>query len=63
MNIDIAFLPCNQPYTMTPAQVAKAAKTIKPKILFPYHYSQTPVKHVVELLAGSGIDVRIRNYQ
>ena len=62
-DIDIAFLPCNQPYTMTPEQVAKAAKTIKPKVLFPYHYSSTPIKRVAELLAGSGIDVRIRNYQ
>ena len=62
-DIDVAFLPCNQPYTMKPEQVAKAARTIKPKVLFPYHYSQTPVKRVAELLAGSGIDVRIRNYQ
>ena len=62
-DIDIAFLPCNQPYTMTPEQVAKAARTIKPKVLFPYHYSQTPIKRVAELLARSGIDVRIRNYQ
>ena len=62
-NIDVAFLPCNQPYTMTPEQLAKAARTIKPKVLFPYHYSQTPVKQVADLLAGSGIDVRIRNYQ
>ena len=62
-DIDVAFLPCNQPYTMTPQQVAKAAKTIKPKVLFPYHYSATPVKRVAELLAGTSIDVRIRNYQ
>ena len=62
-DIDIAFLPCNQPYTMTPEQVAKAARTIKPKVLFPYHYSQTPIKQVADLLTGSGIDVRIRNYQ
>ena len=62
-DIDVAFLPCNQPYTMTPEQVAKAARTIKPKVLFPYHYSETPVQKVVDLLAGSGIDVRIRNYQ
>ena len=62
-DIDVAFLPCNQPYTMTPEQVAKAARTIKPKVLFPYHYSQTPIKQVSDLLAGSGIDVRIRNYQ
>ena len=62
-DIDIAFLPCNQPYTMTPEQVAKAARTIKPKVLFPYHYSQTPIKRVAELLADMSIDVRIRNYQ
>ena len=62
-DIDGAFLPCNQPYTMTPEQVAKAARTIKPKVLFPYHYSQTPIKQVADLLTGSGIDVRIRNYQ
>ena len=62
-DIDIAFLPCNQPYTMTPEQVAKAARTFKPKVLFPYHYSQTPIKRVAELLADMSIDVRIRNYQ
>ena len=62
-DIDVAFLPCNQPYTMTPEQVAKAAKTIKPKTLFPYHYSDTPVKRVAELLKGESIDVRIRNYK
>ena len=37
-NIDIAFLPCNQPYTMTTSQLVRAAKIIKPKVLFPYHY-------------------------
>ena len=62
-DIGVAFLPCNQPYTMTPEQLAKAARTIKPKVLFPYHYSQTPIKQVADLLTGSGIDVRIRNYQ
>jgi len=62
-DINIAFLPCNQPYTMTPEQVAKAARTIKPKVLFPYHYSQTPIKRVMDLLSDTSIDVRIRNYQ
>ena len=62
-DIDVAFLPCNQPYTMTPEQVAKAAKAIKPKVLFPYHYSETPIKRVAELLADTSIDVRIRNYR
>ena len=61
--VDVAFLPCNQPYTMTPEQVAKAARTIKPKVLFPYHYSETPVSRVAELLSDTSIDVRIRPYR
>ena len=61
--IDIAFLPCNQPYTMTPEQLVKAAKTIKPRVLFPYHYSDTPIRKLQFMLSGTGIDVRIRNYQ
>lgn len=62
-NIDIAFLPCNLPFTMTPEQLAEAAKTIRPKVLFPYHYGKTDILQVVNLLEGSGIDVRIRQYQ
>ena len=62
-DIDIAFLPCNQPYTMTPEQLVNAAKIIKPKVLFPYHYNTTPVHKISMQLAGSGIDVRIRDYK
>ena len=60
-DIDIAFLPCNQPYTMTPDQLVRAAKTIKPKVLFPYHYGQTDLSGVAEKLKD--IDVRIRHYE
>ena len=62
-DIDIAFMPCNQPYTMTTEQLVKAAKTVKPKVLFPYHYGQTDVKGVPSQLKDSGIDVRIRHYE
>ncbi|MBO7137137.1 MAG: MBL fold metallo-hydrolase [Bacteroidaceae bacterium] len=62
-NIDIAFLPCNQPYTMTTEQLVKAAKTIKPKVLFPYHYGQTDVSTLPAQLKESGVDVRIRHYE
>ena len=62
-DIDIAFLPCNQPYTMTTEQLVKAAKTIKPKVLFPYHYGQTNVGGIASQLKDSGIDVRIRHYE
>ena len=60
-NIDIAFLPCNQPYTMTTEQLVKAAKIIQPKVLFPYHYGQTNVSTIPSQLTG--IDVRIRHYE
>ena len=62
-DIDIAFLPCNQPYTMTPDQLVRAAKVIKPKVLFPYHYGQTDLSSIPAQLEGTGIDVRIRHYE
>lgn len=62
-NIDAAFLPCNQPYTMTPEQLARMAKIINPKVLYPYHYGNTPIGQVSKLLEGTTINVRIRNMQ
>ena len=62
-DIDIAFLPCNQPFTMTPDQLVKAAKMVKPKVLFPYHYGDTDVSEMPALLKEDGIDVRIRHYE
>ena len=62
-DISIAFLPCNQPYTMTIEQAANAAKIIKPKVLFPYHYNATPVNKLIPQLSREGIKVLIRNYQ
>jgi L-ascorbate metabolism protein UlaG (beta-lactamase superfamily) len=62
-DIDIAFLPCNQPYTMTVDQLVKAANTIKPKVLFPYHYSETPIAQVRLKMVGSNVKVLIRDYK
>jgi L-ascorbate metabolism protein UlaG (beta-lactamase superfamily) len=59
--IDIAFLPMNLPYTMTPEMVADAAGAFKPKILYPYHYGKTDTSRLVELLkVQKDIEVRIR---
>jgi L-ascorbate metabolism protein UlaG (beta-lactamase superfamily) len=52
-DIDIAFLPMNLPYTMTPEMVADAAKAFKPKILYPYHYGRTDPEKLVNLLKDS----------
>lgn len=61
-NIDIAFLPCNQPYTMTVEQLIRVARIIKPKVLYPYHYSQTDISALPSLLQDDGVDVRIRPF-
>jgi len=59
--IDIAFLPMNIPFTMTPEMVKDAVLTLKPKILYPYHYGKTDTNRVVELLKDyKEIEVRIR---
>lgn len=62
-DIDIAFLPMNLPYTMSPEMAADAALMIKPDILYPYHFGSTNTDELVELLKGTGIDVRIRELQ
>jgi L-ascorbate metabolism protein UlaG (beta-lactamase superfamily) len=60
--IDVAFLPANLPYTMTPEMAAEAALSFSPKILYPYHFSDTDTSRITELLEGHPeIDVRIRN--
>ncbi|MBC8229773.1 MBL fold metallo-hydrolase [bacterium] len=60
-DIDIAFLPMNRPYTMTPQMVADAAKAFKPKILYPYHFGNTDTSELVKLLKDEKeIEVRIR---
>ena len=60
-DIDVAFLPVNQPYTMTPEQCIAAAKVICPKVLIPYHFGQTDLIALPESLPG--MDVRLRQMQ
>lgn len=59
-DIDVAFLPMNLPYTMTPEMVADAARSFMPGILYPYHFGDTDTGKIVNLLNGTGIEVRIR---
>jgi len=60
-NIDIAFLPMNLPYTMTPEMVADAAGMFRPKVLYPYHQGETDTAKLLALMKDEkDIDVRIR---
>ncbi len=60
--VDVAFLPMNLPYTMTPEMVADAVRTLKPKIVYPYHFGNTDTSRLVDLLKDvKEVEVRIRN--
>lgn len=64
-DIDIAFLPVNQPYTMTIPQVENVVRIIRPKILYPYHCGTsngliTDVSSL-EISLKDYTEVRIRN--
>ena len=62
--MDIAFLPMNLPYTMTPEMVKDAALMINPTILYPYHFGKTDTSLIVNLLKDTpSIDVRIREME
>lgn len=59
--VQVAFLPMNLPYTMTPKMVAALARALRPRILYPYHYGDTDPQRLVELLADTpAIEVRVR---
>lgn len=60
-NINVAFLPMNLPYTMTPEMVADAVRAFKPEILYPYHFGDTNTDEIIKLLKDTNITVRIRN--
>ena len=57
--VDVAFLSANQPYTMTTTQCIEAAMTIQPKVLVPYHLSDTDMQEIKNVLDSndSGIEV------
>ena len=57
--LDVAFLSANQPYTMTTTQCVEAAMTLSPKVLIPYHLSNTDSQEIKNVLDtnDSGIQV------
>jgi L-ascorbate metabolism protein UlaG (beta-lactamase superfamily) len=63
-NIYCAFLPMNVPYTMTPEMVAQAVQMFHPKILYPYHYGNTDVNQLLDLLKdNTDLEIRVRQLQ
>lgn len=61
-NIDVAFIPMNLPYTMTPQEAAEAVRAFHPKVVYPYHSRGSDVQAFEKALAGSGVEVRLRKW-
>ena len=61
-NIDVAFVPMNLPYTMTPAEAAACVQAFKPKVAIPYHFMGQNPQEFADALKGSGVEVRILNW-
>lgn len=61
-DIEAAFLPVNLPYTMTPEELAAAARVIKPRYVYPYHSRGSDLSLLSRELAGTGIEVRLRDW-
>ena len=59
--VEVAFLPMNLPYTMTPEQAGEAINTFKPAIVYPYHYGDSDLS-VLEELVGAHTEVRLANW-
>jgi L-ascorbate metabolism protein UlaG (beta-lactamase superfamily) len=61
-NIDAAFVCMNLPYTMTPEEAADAVRAFRPKVVYPYHSRNSDLTIFEKALAGTGVEVRIRNW-
>jgi L-ascorbate metabolism protein UlaG (beta-lactamase superfamily) len=61
-NIDVAFVCMNLPYTMTPEEAADAVRAFHPAIVYPYHYRNSDLAVFTRALAGTGIEVRQRDW-
>lgn len=61
-DIDVAFIPMNLPYTMTPDEAAEAVRAFHPRIAIPYHYHGQDIQKFADDLKGSGIEVRLLDW-
>ncbi len=61
-DVEVAFLPMNLPYTMTPSDAAICAVAFKPKVAYAYHYRGQDTNRFATILAGTGIEVRLRDW-
>lgn len=62
-DIDIAFVCMNLPFTMSVDTAAGAVRAFRPRVVYPYHYSNSDLNRFKRLVGGDvGVEVRLRNW-
>src|SRR5688572_5037114 len=65
-NIDMAFVPMNLQFTMSSTQAVGVVRAMRPKVVYPYHYSGNPAPDLnwfkQQVSNDLGIEVRLRNW-
>jgi L-ascorbate metabolism protein UlaG (beta-lactamase superfamily) len=60
--IDIAFVPMNPPYTMSPSEASECIQAMKPTVVYPYHYFGSDLSVFERALLDTETQVRLRNW-
>jgi L-ascorbate metabolism protein UlaG (beta-lactamase superfamily) len=61
-NIDVAFVPMNPPYTMSPTEAAACVMAMSPTVVYPYHHFGADVTVFQRALQAADIEVRLRDW-
>lgn len=62
-DIEVAFVCMNQPYTMKIGQAVSAVRAFQPRIVYPYHHSDTDIARFKQQLGQDlPIEVRLRTW-
>lgn len=61
--VDLALLPMNLPYTMTPEEAADCVRAFRPTVAVPYHYRDSDPRVFQAALEGlEGVTVALRDF-
>lgn len=60
--IDLAFLPMNLPYTMTPEEAAACVNEFRPRVVVPYHYAGSDLAAFRAGVTAEGVTVETVEY-
>jgi len=62
-DIDVSFVCMNLPFTMSVDQASDVVRAFRPKVVYPYHYSQSNVNSFKQKVGTDlGVEVRLRKW-